>query len=309
MSDHRPHAREHVARPPVAVVICTRDRPGEVAGSLDAVRSVLGPSDALIVVDSASVDRDAVARVAEAAGATVVRVERPGLSRARNAGLAAASAPVIAFTDDDCRPRPGWVDAVAAPFADASVGAVTGPVHADDAGGVEVTTMSDTVGRRVVGWHDPMELVHGANMAFRRDALDGVGGFDELLGAGGRFRAGEDHDMVLRVLVGGWVVVHEPSAVVAHRQWRTRAQVLRLEYGYGIGSGAFAAKTFRLDRAAGRRLLGRRLWSNGIAQAWREVRARHETGAASSALKAAGVVVGAVRAARLPLDGPCFKSD
>ena len=308
MSAHGPHATEPVARPPVAVVVCTRDRPAELAGALAAITAVLGAHDVLVVVDSASVDGGAVARAAGAHGATVVRVDQPGLSRARNAGVAAATAPVVAFTDDDCRPRARWLDALAVPFVDGAVGAVTGAVVAEDAGGVEVTTMSASMPRRVTGWHDPMDLVHGANMAFRRATLDAVGPFDELLGAGGRFRAGEDHDMVLRVLVGGWAVVHEPAAAIAHRQWRSRREVLRLEFGYGIGSGAFAAKVLRLDRAAGRRLLRRRLWGNGVAQAVRELRARHELGAASSLVKAVGVVNGAARAAHLPLDGPCFKS-
>jgi GT2 family glycosyltransferase len=153
-----------------------------------------------------------------------------------------------------------------------------------------------------------MDLVHGANMAFRRLALDDAGPFDELLGAGARFRAGEDHDMVLRVLAAGWAVVHEPGAVVAHRQWRNRRQVIRLEYGYGLGAGAFAAKTARLDSRSGRRLFARRLWGNGVAHVAREVLAGHETGAVSTLCKTAGVVTGAVRAARLPLDGPCYRS-
>ena len=292
----------------MTVVICTRDRPAELAGSLAATAAELEPGDAIVVVDSASTDPGAVREVADAAGATVVRLERPGLSRARNAGVAAAASEVVAFTDDDCRPRPGWRNAVLAAFADDGVGAVTGGVAAEDAGGAMVTTLSATEPARIAGWQDPMDFVHGANMAFRRQALADAGPFDELLGAGGRFRAGEDHDMILRVLVAGWAVVHDPAAVVAHRQWRSRPQVVRLEYGYGIGSGAFATKTFRRDRPAGRRLFARRLWSNGVRQAAKELRAGHELGAAGSAVKAVGVVVGAVAAARLPLDGACFRS-
>jgi GT2 family glycosyltransferase len=214
---------------------------------------------------------------------------------------------VVAFTDDDCRPHAGWVDAIARAFADPVVGVVTGPVVAEEAGGVEVTTMAPGAKRRVDGWHDPMHLVHGANMAFRRTALDHVGPFDPLLGAGGRFRAAEDHDMVLRVLSSGWALVHAPDAVVAHRQWRSRGQVIRLEYGYGCGSGAFVAKTLRGDLRGGARLLAHRLWGNGLAQVAREAVAGHETGAVASLVKAAGVVVGLARAARVPLDGPTFR--
>lgn len=307
MGQHGDDVMEPGPRPAVAVVVCTRDRAEELEQALDAVMPVLGDRDELVVVDSASVDRERVAAIVRNRHAMFVRCERPGLSRARNAGVAASRAPVVAFTDDDCRPRAGWIDHLAAWFRDASVGAVSGGVMAEDAGGFQVTTMAGEARRVVHGWHDPMGLVHGANMSFRRDALDAVGPFDELLGAGGRFRAAEDHDMLLRVLDAGWAVVHDPDAVVAHRQWRSRRQVLRLEYGYGLGSGAFAVKTLRLDRPAGRRLFKQRLWTNGVAQAAREVVAGHEVGAAASVVKAAGVVVGAVQAARLPLDGPCFR--
>src|SRR3954447_14078921 len=96
---------------PAAVVVCTRDRPAQLEACLPTVLQALRDGDELVVVDSASHD-PAVGRIAAASATVVVRCEQPGLSRARNAGLRASTAPLVAFTDDDCRAASGWVAAM-----------------------------------------------------------------------------------------------------------------------------------------------------------------------------------------------------
>lgn len=293
----------------MSVVVCSRDRPVELEQALAAVTAAVGDGDEVVVVDSASRDRQQAATIARQAGCVLVRSEEPGLSRARNLGVQVAKAQIVAFTDDDCRPAPGWIDAIAAAFEDPQVGVVAGRVVGEDAGGVTVTTITLERPHAIADGDDPMDFLHGANMAFRRGAIEAAEGFDELLGAGASLRSAEDHDLAYRVLARGWSGRYEPGAVVAHRQWRTRGAVLRLEYGYGLGSGAFAVKIARLDRRAGLRLLSRRIWGNGLAMVARSLVRRHETAAASSAVKLAGVLVGAARAARLDLVGERFAQD
>lgn len=287
--------------PRVAVVVCSRDRPALLAATLAAVAPDLRPGDELCVVDSASTG-DATRRAGEEMGATVVRCELPGASRARNAGTAATTAPIVAFTDDDCLPAPGWPAAVAAAFASRPVlGFATGMVKPDREGGAPLSILLDTEPRSFSGAADPAPMGHGANMAVRRDAFDAVLGFDEVLGAGGPLHACEEKDLFWRLLRAGWEGRYEPEMVVTHRQWRTRAAALRTELRYGIGGGAFTAKVARLDGAAGRRMLADRLWRSGVALAWRDLRAGFEAGAAADLARAAGTAVGAVRAWRRPL--------
>src|SRR3954470_14818208 len=116
----------------LAVVICSRDRPAFLRDALAAIHKAKDAADEAVFVDSASTD-PAVAPVASSfEDFTVVRCERPGLARARNRGVSACTAPFIAFTDDDCRPQPGWTDAFDAIFrADPRVGFITGRVDAD----------------------------------------------------------------------------------------------------------------------------------------------------------------------------------
>lgn len=286
----------------VAVVIPCRDRAPLLGDAIDAARRSLRPGDELLVVDSAS-PTAAVRETAARAGVRYVRAPEPGASLARNVGVAATTAPVVAFTDDDCRPGPDWVPAVADAFEDPLVGVVAGRVVAAGPSGplvLSVTPLGAAAG------DDPMGIAHGANLAFRRAALGAVGGFDELLGPGAPFHNGEDYDATWRVVRAGWGFAYEPRAVVEHVQWRSRWAALATYFRYGIGDGAFAAKALRLDPAA-RSLLTRRLWSTGLRAAAINMARGNEWAATAGGLKAVGVVVGVVRARRVALQGEHFR--
>lgn len=283
-------------RPPLSVVVATRDRPGPLRGALAAIAAAVGPGDEVIVVDSASADDRTRAVVAEH-GATYVRCDVPGASLARNLGARHASAAVVAFTDDDCRPRPGWADAFAAAFADPAVGFAVGPVA-----GVAGGSAADVVERDVRRWAwpaDPAHIGSGASMAVRRDALLAVDGFDERLGPGAALAAGEDHEMLLRLLRAGWHGAWAPGAAVDHDDRRDRWATLRLFYGYGVGAGAVAAMARSLDRRVAARMLGTRLWNDGLLGVARDVARRWEEPAARRAAMVIGVVVGVARARSL----------
>ena len=272
----------------VAVVIPTRDRPDRLAAALAAIEA-----DEVVVVDSASKDRDEVARVAQARGARVVRCDEPGAACARNAGVRATTAPIVAFTDDDCRPQPGWVAAIEAAFTD-DVGVVAGRVTAEGGGAFVLSVTAESAPSTFRAGDDPIGVAHGANLAVRRDAFEQVGGFDELLGPGSRFPNGEDYDLFWRILAAGWTGRFAQDAVVVHEQWRGRLASLGAYYRYGVGDGAFAMK-------ADRRLLVDRLWRRGLRQVGADLRRGNESAALADLAKAAGVAVGAARARRIPV--------
>lgn len=285
----------------VAAVVVTRDRPEMLRGTLDSFRRFLRADDEAVVVDSASRDAATVARVVEEAGFRLVRLERPGASRARNGGLAATSAPIIAYTDDDCVITEGWTAGVERALADPTVGFVTGRIEADRETRLALSLSTADAPRRFSGEEDPVECGSSANVAFRRDALESVGGFDEMLGPGAPLGVAEDMDLFWRLLRVGWAGAYDPSLVVTHLQWRSDGQALRQNFRYGLGAGAFVAKAIRTDRDDGKRLLRARLWRDGIRHSFKQLRAGYEAGAAADALRALGVAIGAVRAARVPL--------
>jgi glycosyltransferase involved in cell wall biosynthesis len=279
----------------VSVVLATRDRPSLLRGAVASAIESLRSSDELIVVDSASRD-PATERVGAGAGARVIRVELPGTSRARNAGWRAAHSSVVAFTDDDCEVPTDWTVRIESAFADPKVGFVTGRVLGDREASIASAAVVGEEPKRFDGPSDPAGFGSGANMAFRKEALLAIGGFDEGMGPGTPLRAAEDHDAFWRVLRSGWVGCYDPSIVVTHRLWRTRGGSIRREYAYGVGAGALAVKLIRDHDPGAWRLLRRRLWSEGFAGAARHLVKGYESGAAGASLKAVGVLVGSIRA-------------
>ncbi len=280
-------------------MICCRDRADHLQACLPAVARVLRPQDELIVADSASTTAD-VALVAVDAGARVVRVGEPGASIARNAGWRATGKPIVAFTDDDCRPAAAWIERIEAAFSDPTVGFVYGAVAAardsDDArpaAALSVTTATEprrwAAGNvRAIG-----EFGHGANIAVRRSALTAVDGWAPRLGAGVALAGGEDADLALRLLRAGWDGCFAPDAVVDHTAWRNRASALRTVWGYGLGAGAVAVRSRRADGSWW--LLRHEVGERGLAQVARDAQNRYEFGVASGVVRTGGVLVGALR--------------
>lgn len=210
----------------VAVVIPARDRAGALA---ECLRS-LGPAAEVVVVDDCSTDPEAIKAAARAA--RVVRLARAsGPAAARNAGLAATTAPLVAFIDDDALPRDGWLAALLAHFGDERVGAVAPRVRAASGQGpldaYEAARSPLDMGPRpgIVGPARRVRFVPATALVVRRDAV--AGGFDESL------RFGEDVDLVWRLSEAGWTVRYEPAGVVEHpRRAGARAWLRqRLEYG------------------------------------------------------------------------------
>jgi len=261
----------------ISVIICSRDRAAGLAESVRTVQRCTYAPLEILVVDNAP-SSDETRRVVAALGRDDPRVRytcepRPGLSRARNRGLAEATFEIAAFTDDDTMADPGWPAALAAGFAaDPRTVCVTGLVSSGalDTGSERYFDARYSWGeafeaRRydLAAHRDPSRLYPfsagifgtGANFAVRRDAVAAVGGFDPLLGAGSPGRGGEDLDMFVRLILAGGRLSYLPSALVWH--WhRAHADALREQiYSYGYGLGAYLAKHL-LDRQLPLSLLG-----------------------------------------------------
>ena len=113
-------ALERAGRPPdgrkVSVVICTRDRAEDLSRCLASLPGQSRVPDQVVVVDNASRDDGRTRAVALAAGVDYVREDRPGLDIARNRGVRTAIGDIVAFTDDDVRLHPRWLERMTAAF-------------------------------------------------------------------------------------------------------------------------------------------------------------------------------------------------
>jgi glycosyltransferase involved in cell wall biosynthesis len=304
-----------MTRPPLSVVVPTRNRPEMLRRALESVQPALGPDDELIVVDSASDDPAATEQVAQAMGARVVRCDRPGETVARNAGWRAARHAFVAYCDDDVWVDPGWADALASAVAgDPEIAFVTGRI--DVPPGQEIVGLAVSILDRpdaaVYVATTPGLLGHAASMVVRRDAVAGVGGFDERLGAGATFEAGPEGDLFDRLFAAGWRGAYEPAARAWHDQWRRRLRVIiRLDYGYGKGSGARLSKLLRAGDGARTRLVAAEyLWHWGFSQLSRHLRARDVLMVTTTTARLTGVAVGFVRGLLTPVrDGHLRRRD
>lgn len=277
---------------PLSVVVPTRDRPDHLRACLEALHAALRPGDEVVVADSASRD-PSVAAVAIAFGSRLVRCDLPGASRARNAGAAAASFPLLAFVDDDVRVTAGWAHAMAAALERDGVsfvcGRVTAPPH--QTGSPRPVALTLGCEARVLDTTCVSELGNSANLGIHQKAFDHVGGFDEALGAGTPWVV-EDHDLFDRLLGAGHLGRLEPDALGWHEQWRSRRDLLGLDWRYGLGSGARLAKLLRTDPRRAARVFRAVTWRTDLCRLASVVRQRHEFAALTTSLRLLGTAVG-----------------
>ncbi|MGE0081399.1 MAG: glycosyltransferase family 2 protein [Thiohalomonadaceae bacterium] len=294
-----------VIRPAVTVAVCTRERPEELAGCLAAVSVQSDPPDELLVVDNAP--RSTLTReLAGKHGCSYACEPRPGVRFARNRALAVAQNEVVAFIDDDCRPEPGWLQAVRRQFARPGVGCCTGPLLP-----LELETPAQRLMENRGGFNRgfvprlftrdshchiwpnfPVQcwmFGSGGNMAFRRRALVDAGGFAPDL------PWGEDLDAFFRVLRHGHALVYEPAARVRHRHVRELGALRRRLYRWGWAYSAFLARVAwnepEYRARALREIRGYLAW-HWRERCWPALRCRSDFPASLSLLEFAGALAG-----------------
>jgi O-antigen biosynthesis protein len=257
--------------PLASVVVATRDRPAELVACVERLLDLAYPGYELLVVDNAPSSEATAVAVGRHFGnlpqVRYLREDRPGLSNARNQGLAEAAGEVVAFTDDDVLVDPAWLANLvaalgAAPHAACATGLIL-PAQLD----TEAALWFESYAGFDKGWERQLfdlaehrrpgplypyamgQFGSGASLAFRTAALRRLGGFAPELGAGTTALGGEDLDIFLRLLASGAAIVYEPGAILWHRHLRDTATLRRQLHGYGVGLGAALTKSL-LDRPA-----------------------------------------------------------
>jgi GT2 family glycosyltransferase len=233
----------------ISLIVCTRNRTSSLDACLEHIGHLESPGAwELVIVDNGSSDGTAnlLMDFAEQAPFRVVVVEEPrcGLGRARNAGIAAATGEILAFTDDDCYVSPDFLKQILEVFKDQRIGYMGGRVLLYDPTDLPETIRTETK-IRLIEAHSFIRAgeLQGANMAVRKSLVAKIGAFDPEFGAGSRFCSGEDADFQARASASGATGIYHPGPLVWHHHGRKPGKRYeKLMRGYHYGRGAYYAK-------------------------------------------------------------------
>jgi O-antigen biosynthesis protein len=241
--------------PRVSVVVCSYNAERTMEACLASLETLHYPDYEVIVVNDGSQDRT-LAIAERFAYCRIISQENKGLSVARNVGAAAATGEIVAYTDSDCVADPDWLTYLVARMEEgvglAACGGPNFPPPEDSLvpaavavspGGPTHVLISDAVA----------EHIAGCNMAFRRDALLALGGFDPVYRA-----AGDDVDICWRFQDAGYTIGFSPAAIVWHFRRNTVKAYLNQQRGYGKAEALVYAKhPFRFNLFGQAKWLGR----------------------------------------------------
>ncbi|MCU1594740.1 MAG: glycosyl transferase family 2 [Frankiales bacterium] len=246
----------------VCVVVCTVGRPEMLTRVLTSLLALDHTAFEVLVVDNrpATGEARAVVDAIDDRRLRIVDEPVPGLSAARNRGIAESTAPILAFTDDDAVVDPQWLRWLTAPLVAQEASVSTGLVlpleletpaqlHFEGYGGfargmvrrsfdLKVNTADDHLVYPFSGG----SFGSGNSMAFTRACLEEIGGFDVALGAGSLTGGGEDIDAFSHLVLRGHTLVYEPRAVCWHEHRRDPESLDQQVFTYGTGFGAVQVK-------------------------------------------------------------------
>jgi cellulose synthase/poly-beta-1,6-N-acetylglucosamine synthase-like glycosyltransferase len=288
--------------PSVAVIVPAYN----AAATIDAcVRSLLElryPADRLElrVVDNGSTDATPAALRRYGERLVVLGERRRGAGAARNAGLAGASAEVVAFTDADCVVDPDWLAHLVGPLRDPGVGIAGGTILA-----TRPTNHVERFGEAVYDHREAIEVYRPPyaitmSWASRAAVLREQGGFDE------RFLRGQDVELSYRIVQAGYRLAFVPEALVRHRHPDTLPELFRKGFAHGFHGVRVSKRHDDLLRQHGsRRRLSRRAYARIAARLGDWARGRDRAPALCDAVfnsgKRAGKLVGSARFGHIDL--------
>lgn len=255
------------ALPPttVSVIVPTCERADDLRRCLASLLAQRTRHEVeVIVVDNCPSTESARSVVRDFPAVRLVAEPRPGLSFARNTGIARASGTIILATDDDVVAPETWIETLVEPFVRPDVMAVTGHVlpleleteaqcRFEAYGGLGKGFMPFEVDgdwfRRQRTAVPTWKLGATANAAFRASLFEDprIGLMDEALGAGTPTGCSEDTYVFYRILKAGHTIAYEPSAYVWHRHRVSMESLRRQIYAYSKGHVAYHLTTLTAD--------------------------------------------------------------
>jgi glycosyltransferase involved in cell wall biosynthesis len=247
--------------PRISVVVCTYNGSRTLRECLSKLRDLDYPDYEVIVVNDGSSDH--CAEIAEEFPVRLITTSNRGLSAARNTGYQAASGEIVAYIDDDAYPDIYWLRYLAISFSRTSHAAIGGPNVGPAGDGFIAECVLNAPGGPVHVMLDDTHAEHipGCNMAFRKEALEALGGFDP------QFRvAGDDVDICWQIQERGWSIGFSPAALVWHHRRNSVRTYWRQQFGYGKSEALLERKWPEKYNCLGHAKWAGRIYGNGLSR-------------------------------------------
>lgn len=214
--------------PRLSVVVCAYNEERTLAECLASLEACRYPDLEVIVCNDGSTDR--TSEIAHGFSFKVLELPHGGLSRARNAGLEASTGQIVAYVDADAACHPDWPFYLALSLEEPDVAATGGPNLPHPNAGLVERAVAESPGSpmEVLTSYDRAEHIAGCNMAFRRERLMAIRGFEPVYTS-----AGDDVDVCWKLLDEGHEIGFAPAAQVIHHRRATIKGYLRQQRGYG----------------------------------------------------------------------------
>lgn len=214
--------------PSVSVIVCAYEAEETIEECLRSLTELDYPNYEVLVVDDGSTD--ATAAIARRFPVRLLPRGRLGLSGARNVGLEYAEGEIVAYIDADAQADPDWLTYLALALEVPGTAGAGGPnpVPPDDPPVAQCVARAPGGPIHVLLDDERAEHVPGCNMAFWREHLLEIGGFDPVYRA-----AGDDVDVCWKLLDRGYDIRFNASALVWHRRRDSVRAFWRQQLGYG----------------------------------------------------------------------------
>jgi len=265
--------------PRISVVCCSYNGSATIRDTLDGLKNLAYPDFEVIVVNDGSTDE--TPQIAAEYDVNLISTENRGLSNARNTGWQEASGEIVAYIDDDAYPDPHWLHYLAWTFMHGDYVGVGGPNIAPPGDGPIADCVANAPGGPVHVLLSDTEAEHipGCNMAFRRDALAAIDGFDA------RYRAaGDDVDVCWRLQDNGGRLGFHAGAMDWHHRRNSLSMYWKQQQGYGKAEALLEEKWPEKYNAAGHFSWSGRLYGKGLTEALRFKGSRIYGGPSGTAL-------------------------
>ena len=214
--------------PHISVVVCSYNGARTIRDCCEGLQQLEYPNFEVIVVNDGSAD--ATPDIVSEYDFRLISTQNRGLSNARNTGWQDAKGEIVAYIDDDAYPDPHWLTYIAAAFMRTTHVGIGGPNLPPPDDGLIANCVANAPGGPVHVLLSDTEAEHipGCNMAFRKTALQAIGGFDP------QFRtAGDDVDVCWRLQQQGWTIGFSPAAMVWHHRRNAVRTYWKQQQGYG----------------------------------------------------------------------------